>query len=357
MSKDFYPNIWCLISILATLPVSTSSAERSFSTLRRLKTYLRNSCSEDCLTGLALLSVEKCLFAGLLSRRYLFLYFFSIVVNKRSNKMYKPETSYEEFLKSEQKKYPELNLNDIEVLKERLKENIDLSPIRNKLIVMFLHSNFFNVDMAYKAIVAYQKYRRELPHIFENYDPSSEDMKQVFDSISISIVLNPTTGKQERILYTDFKSTDPREFDFVHCVRYFFMLLEYLMVTSGTFDGLVLTMNSKGICWRHVTKTPMNTFKKLIGFVQEALPVRLKEVHILNAGTIVSMLFNIIRPFMKSSLMDLMKIHTEDSTEIFDHLPIDIMPQEMGGNGKSHYEHCEETYNQMLSARDYILSL
>ncbi|KAL4120394.1 hypothetical protein QTP88_013094 [Uroleucon formosanum] len=59
MSKDFYPNIWCLISIIATLPVSTSSAERSFSTLRRLKTYLRNSCSEDRLTGLALLSVHR----------------------------------------------------------------------------------------------------------------------------------------------------------------------------------------------------------------------------------------------------------------------------------------------------------
>ncbi|KAL4142390.1 hypothetical protein QTP88_004857 [Uroleucon formosanum] len=59
MSKDFYPNIWCLISILATLSVSTSSAERSFSTLRRLKTYLRNSCSEDRLTGLALLSVHR----------------------------------------------------------------------------------------------------------------------------------------------------------------------------------------------------------------------------------------------------------------------------------------------------------
>ncbi|XP_025192657.1 52 kDa repressor of the inhibitor of the protein kinase-like [Melanaphis sacchari] len=59
MSKDLYPNIWCLLSILATLPVSTSSAERTFSTLRRLKSYLRNSCSENRLTGLALLSVHR----------------------------------------------------------------------------------------------------------------------------------------------------------------------------------------------------------------------------------------------------------------------------------------------------------
>lgn len=52
----------------------------------------------------------------------------------RSNKMYKPETSFEEFLKSEQEKYPELNLKDIEALKERLKENNDLPPIRGTVL-------------------------------------------------------------------------------------------------------------------------------------------------------------------------------------------------------------------------------
>jgi len=49
--------------------------------------------------------------------------------------MYKPETSYEEFLKSEQEKYPELNLKDIEALKERLKENNDLPPIRGTVLL------------------------------------------------------------------------------------------------------------------------------------------------------------------------------------------------------------------------------
>lgn len=39
----------------ATLPVSISSAERSFSTLRRLKTWLRSTMIEERLNGLALL--------------------------------------------------------------------------------------------------------------------------------------------------------------------------------------------------------------------------------------------------------------------------------------------------------------
>ncbi|XP_071036453.1 52 kDa repressor of the inhibitor of the protein kinase-like [Parasteatoda tepidariorum] len=41
--KDITPNIFKLLEILVVLPVSTSANERSFSTLRRLKTYLRNS--------------------------------------------------------------------------------------------------------------------------------------------------------------------------------------------------------------------------------------------------------------------------------------------------------------------------
>lgn len=57
--SDFFPNIRCLLVILATLPVSTASSERSFSTLRRLKSYLRSSMNENRLTGLALMSIHR----------------------------------------------------------------------------------------------------------------------------------------------------------------------------------------------------------------------------------------------------------------------------------------------------------
>jgi len=44
--NDMYPNIYKLLQILATLPVSTASSKRSFSSLKRIKTYLRNTMSE-----------------------------------------------------------------------------------------------------------------------------------------------------------------------------------------------------------------------------------------------------------------------------------------------------------------------
>nr|CAH7728490.1 unnamed protein product [Callosobruchus chinensis] len=57
--EDMFPNEHKLLIILATLPVSTASSERTFSTLKRLKTYLRNRTGEDRLVGLALMTIHR----------------------------------------------------------------------------------------------------------------------------------------------------------------------------------------------------------------------------------------------------------------------------------------------------------
>lgn len=43
---SIFPNIYILLKILCTLPVSTATPERTFSCLKRLKTFLRNTMSE-----------------------------------------------------------------------------------------------------------------------------------------------------------------------------------------------------------------------------------------------------------------------------------------------------------------------
>lgn len=45
--------------MLSILPVSTASVERSFSTLKRIKLYLRNSTDETRLNGLALMNIHR----------------------------------------------------------------------------------------------------------------------------------------------------------------------------------------------------------------------------------------------------------------------------------------------------------
>ena len=51
---DSYPSLAVLIQILATLPFTTATNKRSFSALKYLKTYLRNTTKEVRSNGLAL---------------------------------------------------------------------------------------------------------------------------------------------------------------------------------------------------------------------------------------------------------------------------------------------------------------
>ncbi|KAF0752713.1 52 kDa repressor of the inhibitor of the protein kinase-like, partial [Aphis craccivora] len=58
-ASEFYPNIKELLKIICVIPVTTCTAERTFSSLRRTKTYLRSTIGEDRLNGLMLLNIHR----------------------------------------------------------------------------------------------------------------------------------------------------------------------------------------------------------------------------------------------------------------------------------------------------------
>ncbi|KAL4097608.1 hypothetical protein QTP88_022352 [Uroleucon formosanum] len=57
--KEIFPNIYFLLKILCTLPVSTPTPERTFSCLKRLKSYLQNTMTETRLNDLTMLAIHK----------------------------------------------------------------------------------------------------------------------------------------------------------------------------------------------------------------------------------------------------------------------------------------------------------
>ena len=57
--KEAFPTLVKLLKIVLTIAVSTAQCEQSFSALKCIKTFLRSTMSEQHLTDLALLSIEK----------------------------------------------------------------------------------------------------------------------------------------------------------------------------------------------------------------------------------------------------------------------------------------------------------
>ena len=55
----FFPNVVNAYRVLLTIPVIVASAQRNFSKLKLLKTYMRSTMSQERLNGLALISIES----------------------------------------------------------------------------------------------------------------------------------------------------------------------------------------------------------------------------------------------------------------------------------------------------------
>ena len=56
---DLYPSIHRILTILLTMPVTSATSERSFSAMRRIKTYLRSTMGDERLSSLSLMHVHR----------------------------------------------------------------------------------------------------------------------------------------------------------------------------------------------------------------------------------------------------------------------------------------------------------
>lgn len=56
---DIFPEFSKVVHILAVIPATSCSAERSFSALRRLKTYLRSTMGQQRVSNIALINIER----------------------------------------------------------------------------------------------------------------------------------------------------------------------------------------------------------------------------------------------------------------------------------------------------------
>jgi len=59
ISKNVYPNLYTLLKVAIVFPISSASCERSFSVMRRIKTWTRATMEQSRFTNISLLHIER----------------------------------------------------------------------------------------------------------------------------------------------------------------------------------------------------------------------------------------------------------------------------------------------------------
>ena len=85
---EVFSEILKLLKILVT-PMTTAEPERCFSTLKRIKTFLRSTMKNERLSALCMLSVEKSMIAGIADFNEKVIDHFASAKNRRVAFVYK----------------------------------------------------------------------------------------------------------------------------------------------------------------------------------------------------------------------------------------------------------------------------
>lgn len=80
----------------------------------------------------------------------------------------------------------------------------------------------------------------------------------------------------------------------------------------------------------HFAKFSPAVVKKFFIAVQEAYPVKVKEVHVINVSSIVDTIMNFVKPFIKEKIRNRITFHS-DMESLYKCVPKDLLPNEYGG--------------------------
>ncbi|XP_012529319.1 alpha-tocopherol transfer protein-like [Monomorium pharaonis] len=257
-------------------------------------------------------------------------------------------------LEEEMGKDPQLKLSDIQLLREWYEKQPHLPEIEDSFLALFLHSNYYQIEPSKNTIENYYTSRTHLPEFFSNRDPIGEkSLRQVF-KVTAFFPLSGITKEGYKLVYGTFLDADPSHFVLNDVIKYSMMVADLYFLMHGTNNGYSIIIDMSKLSFGHIARINPLAVKKSLFYIQEAAPLRLKAVHIMNAPPAMELLLNIAKPFMKKELLDMLHFHSSLES-MSQSIPIDLLPNEVDGKGGFIQELAEIEVKRLEDYREWFL--
>ncbi|CAG9862277.1 unnamed protein product [Phyllotreta striolata] len=222
------------------------------------------------------------------------------------------------------------------------------------LVRRFLKCCNDSIERSKQLIDLYYTLRSHVPEVYSNRDPTAPEIQRIFENIQFLPLPKFTKDNHQLFVYRILTS-DIEHYDFVNSVKAFSMVADVRMVEETAIaDGEVPIFDMKNFTAKHITKVVFPVMKKLLIYSQEAHPMKLKEVHYVNAPPFLNKFLSILKPIIKSDVLQMIHFHPPNSETLFEHVPKELLPEEYGGTiGK-----CDDIANRwqrlVLQRKDYL---
>ncbi|XP_026493159.2 alpha-tocopherol transfer protein-like [Vanessa tameamea] len=241
---------------------------------------------------------------------------------------------------------------------EELKEWINRQPhlpknLGNNLLLRFAHSCYYDLEKTKKTVDMFFTVRGACSDLVTNRDPQSAHMQKVMKIINLS-----QYGISGNRWLWVWQLNDPglENYDYISDVKFFFLSTDSnFLVSDNLPEEDIVMMDVKDITLRLLTKINLSVARRLAKYQEEAMPIRLKQIHVVNAPPFIDKIYGALKPFIKKEITEMIHFHPPKSDTLYKYLSKDDLPSNYGGTRPSMAELKEEVIENIARNRDALL--
>uniref|UniRef100_T1P7W3 CRAL/TRIO domain protein n=1 Tax=Musca domestica TaxID=7370 RepID=T1P7W3_MUSDO len=254
-----------------------------------------------------------------------------------------------------------------EAILDSLQEWFEENPkFPNKIDRVLLTRFFFcmhkDEEKTKKLLETNYTIRLANPYIFTKRDPTDQDSKNTI-AIADIVPLPGLTKENYRIVVHRLTNPDANLMHHAEDTKTYIMLNDCrFSLPDAIVDGApVLSAGDVHISdmschsMAHMRRMSLRILRTMLKFVQEAYPVRIKAIHMVNCPSYMNNILAFLRPFVSKRVFELMHFHTSGIESLYEFIPQDMLPEEYGGTAGKLEDFKAQFLEKVMEKRDYLM--
>ncbi|KAJ8718538.1 hypothetical protein PYW08_002775 [Mythimna loreyi] len=226
--------------------------------------------------------------------------------------------------------------------------------LEDRILLRFLHSCYYDIDKTKHTIELFFKIRDNSPELINHRDPLSPAMQK---ALKISKMAQYTISGDRNVWFWQLNDPGLEQYDYVQDARMFFMSCDAWMLANNFLAAEdIVVMDVKDITLKFITKFNLSVARKLSKYQEEAMPIRLKQIHVLNAPSFIDKLFGLMKPLLRQEVTEMIHFHPPKSETLYNFISKEDLPQDYGGSQPSLEELNKKVVDIIMEQRETYLN-
>ncbi|XP_058824634.1 retinaldehyde-binding protein 1 isoform X1 [Topomyia yanbarensis] len=237
-----------------------------------------------------------------------------------------------EVAKNELRETPEIKAKAVEELRELLKGQDELVvPLDNDdWLVRFLRPCKYYPKSALELIQRYYQFKVKHSDMYMDLSPSRE--VNIFKQNILAVFPNRDQLGRRILLLELGKPWKHKEVSLDEVFKGSVLFLEAAMLEPETqVHGAVVIFDMDGLTMQQAWQFTPPFAKRIVDWLQDAVPLRIKGIHIINQPKIFNIVFALFKPILREKLRTRIVFHGSDRESLYKHISKECLPPCYGG--------------------------